>query len=148
MPSKSDRIMEAVKAACASLPWVKDVRRMLASDQVKFGDHGNSQLPAILLDERVPLPVGRRAGQPPSFQTKLSIPIWVCLQAIEAEQPRTFREAMGELCEVLMADPSWGELAVDTEFNRERQAPPAKSATHLEFGVLLEITYLHKAAEL
>lgn len=146
MASKSNLIVETVADALGKLEWVKGVHRLFLSDSAPdFGVLGN-QLPAILLDERLPLPLGM-AGKPLIVKSRLPIPVWVCLPSRKEDQPTDFRSALGEVVAKLLTDPTWGGQAITTTIDPEAQAPPADSGMHVEFGILCNITYLHTPAE-
>ena len=147
MASKSEQIILAIATALGSLPWVQGVHRLLLSDAAPdFTSLGASRLPAILLDERLPLPL-ERAGRPLVLKSRLPVPVWICLPSRREDQPRALRAALGDVFDVLMADPSWGGLALSTVIDPEAQAPPADAGSYVEFGILCNITYLHTPAD-
>lgn len=145
MDSKSEAILQAVALRLGSLPWCKHVARLFLSDSVAFDGLGSSQLPAIIMDERLPLPMSWAGSPQRMFTSSLGVPLWVFLPVKEGDQPRTVRQCLGDLFSALMDDPTWGGLAKDTKVDPEKQAPPVSSGVHVEFGILVTITYKHFA---
>lgn len=138
--------MDAVAARLRKLDWVRDVHRMFLNDSPDFGGMGSNSLPAILLDERLPLPISV-ANHGQNIQSRLPIPVWVCLPLRGSDKAKDFRSALADVIAALLEDTTWGGWAKTTTIDPESQAPPVESELHVEFGIICNVIYLHSPAE-